>query len=402
MPPEPFSDEELISLWEGGESDRVEFKEALSRNNSKKIAETICAFANDLASHGQAGVLFIGIQNDRNCAGLGIDEELLRELTEFSNDSRIQPFPFITVQPKKLKGCDLAILCVRPALSPPVRFKGRCMVRIDSTTRAATPDQERVLSEKRRFQHPSYDLRPIPGAKPTDLDETRFREEYLPRAVSPEIIEENQRGVLEQMRSLRLLTPDDMPTLTGLLFLGQDPRYWIPDAYLQFLRRDGTELTSPIQQQKVIDGVLQDQAHRLEELLETQIRSAMTLGGERHLESPDYPLSALRELTRNAMIHRSYEGANAPVRIHWFTDRVEILNPGGPFGMVNEKTIGNPGVTAYRNPTIAEAMKNLGFVERFGYGLQKACQALKENGNPPLKFYMEGGYTQVTVRARQS
>ena len=85
----------------------------------------------------------------------------------------------------------------------------------------------------------------------------------------------------------------------------------------------------------------------------------------RHL---DYPIVALQQLARNAVMHRLYEGTNAPVGIAWFTDRIEIQNPGGPFGQVNRQNFGNPGVTDYRNPHLAEAMKNLGYVQRFGIG----------------------------------
>ena len=69
-------------------------------------------------------------------------------------------------------------------------------------------------------------------------------------------------------------------------------------------------------------------------------------------------------------MHRTYEGTNSPVRVTWYDDRVEILSPGGAFGQVTPETFGRPGITDYRNPTLAEAMKSLGFAERFGIGLQ--------------------------------
>lgn len=50
-------------------------------------------------------------------------------------------------------------------------------------------------------------------------------------------------------------------------------------------------------------------------------------------------------------MHRSYEGTNAPVRIYWFSDRIEISNPGGPFGQVTHENFDRPGLTDYRTPT---------------------------------------------------
>jgi predicted HTH transcriptional regulator len=99
-----------------------------------------------------------------------------------------------------------------------------------------------------------------------------------------------------------------------------------------------------------------------------------------------YPLSALQQLTRNALMHRSYEGTNAPVMVYWFDDRIEIINAGGPFGRVTPENFGKPGFADYRNPTIAETMKILGFLQRFGVGIQMAQKDLKANGNPPAEF----------------
>ncbi len=115
---------------------------------------------------------------------------------------------------------------------------------------------------------------------------------------------------------------------------------------------------------------------------------------------PDYPLVALQQLARNAVLHRSYEATNAPVRVYWFADRVEIQSPGGPFGEVNVENFGQPGVTDYRNPLLAEAMKNLGYVQRFGIGIQLARQQLRKNGNPDLEFQVEPSAVLTVARRR--
>ena len=97
-------------------------------------------------------------------------------------------------------------------------------------------------------------------------------------------------------------------------------------------------------------------------------------------------------------MHRSYEGTNAPVRVTWFTDRIEIVNPGGPYGIVTTTNFGQPGVTDYRNPHLAEAMKVLGYVQRFGVGIATARKLLAENGNPPPEFDPRDTHVLVTIR----
>jgi ATP-dependent DNA helicase RecG len=112
-----------------------------------------------------------------------------------------------------------------------------------------------------------------------------------------------------------------------------------------------------------------------------------------HIITPDYPLPALQQLLYNAVLHRNYEGTNAPVRVYWYDDRVEINSPGGPYGAVTIDNFGRPGITDYRNPNIADVMKTLGFVQAFGRGLGIARNALSKNKNPPLCFEV----TQKTV-----
>lgn len=99
-------------------------------------------------------------------------------------------------------------------------------------------------------------------------------------------------------------------------------------------------------------------------------------------------------------MHRTYEHTNAPVRVSWFSDRIEILSPGGPYGTVTAETFGRPGLADYRNPSLAEALKNLGFVQRFGAGIPTARRELAQNGNPPPEFTVEPTYVSVTMRVR--
>ena len=109
---------------------------------------------------------------------------------------------------------------------------------------------------------------------------------------------------------------------------------------------------------------------------------------------PEYPEWAAREILHNAVMHRDYQ-SNTRVRFYWFADCIEIQSPGGLYGEVTPETITR--VNSYRNPVIAEAMKALGYVNRFGYGIQQAEAELKLNGNPPLAFDC-GQVVNVTLR----
>lgn len=100
-------------------------------------------------------------------------------------------------------------------------------------------------------------------------------------------------------------------------------------------------------------------------------------------------------------MHRTYEGTNAPIRIYWFDDRIEIHSPGGPYGTVTAETFGQPGYADYRNPNLAAVMKTLGFAQRFGFGIEEARRALAANGNPPPLFQIEPTVVLATIRKAQ-
>lgn len=87
----------------------------------------------------------------------------------------------------------------------------------------------------------------------------------------------------------------------------------------------------------------------------------------------------------NAIIHRDYFLGNAPIKFYEYKrERIEIANPGGLFGRVNPENF--PFVNDYRNPLLAEAMKVLGFVNKYNRGIAKVNRELEQAGNRPAQF----------------
>jgi ATP-dependent DNA helicase RecG len=123
-----------------------------------------------------------------------------------------------------------------------------------------------------------------------------------------------------------------------------------------------------------------DQIKALEQIPKN-IRSVRTASGE---EVPDYPEEALRELVINAVLHRAYDVGNMPSLFYWYSDRVEIRNPGGLFGDLTADKFGLD--TSYRNEVLAEAMRGFGYVHKFGTGIPTVHRTLAANGNPPAVF----------------
>ena len=377
-----LSQEQLVVLLSDLESDRVERTE--STNNSDKFGQAVCAFANDLPNHRHPGYLLVGVKDDGLLAGLAVSDELLRNLGGIRADGNVLPQPAMNVSKFSLAGGDVAVVEVLPSDLPPVRSKGRVYVRVGPRKAVANEQEERILSERRVALARSFDARPCAEAGLGDLALGQF-DAYRRESVDAETIAANHRSVEQQLASLRLFDADrNCPTNAGLLLIGKNPRFFLPGACVQYLRLPGSTLTDLPEDQAEVSGdllsMLTELGARARLLIQHTLRPAKALQ-EKMLG--DYPEQALRELLMNAVMHRNYD-SNTPIRFYAFSDHIEIQSPGGLYGEATQENF--PTRNSYRNPVIAEAMKSLGFVNRFGYGVQRAQALLAENGNPPTVF----------------
>lgn len=394
-----YSDEELERLLAEPESDLAERKESFGGKSPDTVREAVCAFANDLPGHRRAGVAFIGVRDDGTPAGLPITDDLLLKLADIKTDGNILPPPSMTVERRRLRGCEVAVITVLPSDSPPVRCRGRIHVRIGPRRGLATAQDERILNERRRWRDLPFDAHPVPSAVLADLSRRMFEDEYLPAAVAPDVLAANERSYEQKLAALKMVASadDPTPTVLGLLVLGIRPQDFLPGAYIQFLRIEGTEITDDITDEHVCDGPISDQIRQIEDKMASHNRTHIDFTSEqKERRRSSYPVTALQQLIRNAIMHRTYEATNAPVKVYWFSDRIEIHNPGGPFGAVTLENFGTPGATDYRNPNIAEAMKVLGYVQRFGAGIAIARRSLRGEGHPEPVFEV----TQAAISCR--
>ena len=399
----PFlTDRELLEIISGIESDRAEFKESLSGDSPTRIREAICAFANDLPQYEKQGVVFVGVRNNGTIKGLSVTDELLRQLADMKTDGNILPPPTLAVEKRVLGGKEVAVVTVQPSDSPPVKFKGVIHIRIGPRRGIATKQDERILNEKRQSGNLTFDLQPIPTSSVSDLNLTQFENEYLPQAFAPEILAANERTLEERLGATKMIVSvnEQVATVLGILALGKSPQDYLPGAYVQFLRIAGSELSDEILDSEDIRGPVPDLLRRLDDKLIAHNRIAVDFTTDVLEQRTElYPIPALQQITRNAVMHRTYEATNAPVRVSWFNDRIEVLSPGGAYGVVTAANFGQPGLTDYRNPNLAGAMRTLGYVQRFGVGIPTARRLLKEAGHPAPEFEIHDTHVQVTIKS---
>lgn len=391
-----LTETELAQLLSDLELDCVE--RTVSVSNIDKFSEAICAFANDLPNYRKPGYLLIGVKDDGALSGLTVTDQLLKNLGSIRSDGNVLPQPALSVSKFSLSGGDVAVVEVLPSDLPPVRYKGRVHIRVGPRRGFANEQEERILSERRVAMARSFDALPCLEASLDEIALGQF-DAYRRQAVDPDTIANNNRAIEQQLASLRLYDPErGCPTNAGILLFGKNPRFYLPGAYVQYLKLPNTDLTDVPEDQAEISGdlhsVLRELEGRIKLLIQTSMVAISSMEEKRH---PDYPEWALRELLMNAVMHRNYN-SNTPIRLYAFSDHIEIHSPGGLYGEATPENF--PERSSYRNPVIAEAMKSLGFVNRFGYGVQRAQALLMQNGNAKAEFTFDSHTVLVKITKR--
>lgn len=395
------SDEELRTLADGPEGELVEWKNGFDDMGSRGLRKSVCAFANDLHGHNKPGVIFVGIRDDGSLSGAEISDGLMRNLADIRDDPRFSAPLRLRPRPLSLKGGEVAALQVMPFPSPPVRYAREVYVRIGPTNSKANEADLQALNDRRRQRDVCPDIRPVEKAGLSDLNLAYFREEFMPAWLPPEDLAQNDRSQEQRLGDAKMISgvDDPTPTTLGLLVLGRDPLKFLSGAYVQFLRIDGDELGENIADDERFSGTVAEIVRDAEKKMRACNQVAVKyVTVPREQRQWLYPPAALEQIFRNAILHRNYEAATRPVDVRWYDNRVEIISPGGPYGIAPRADFPRPGQRAYRNPNLAEAMKTLGLVQRFGTGVSQARRAMKENGNPPLEFIVDQHTVICTLR----
>jgi len=357
-----------------------------STSDADKHCQAICAFSNDLSGNGLKGYLILGVHNDGTLSGLKVEDKLLLQISNIRTDGNILPQPVMNVEKFSFDDGDVLVAEVQPSEFPPVRYRGRIWVRVGPRKSMATEAEEKILMERRLSNVRSFDAMPCLRTTIADLDVTLIKKEFLPQAIAEEVLAEDKRPIEEQLASLGFYDLRyNCPTTGAIILFGKNPERYLPGSYVQYVRFNGKSRAGEIINEHKFSGNLCKELAKIDTFIETSIsqKRPIPVSVLREETVSKYPYWATRELMMNAVMHRDYE-TNSPVQFYEYDDRIEVLNPGGLYGKVSPENF--PNVSDYRNPYIAEAIKILGYVNRFSRGIYRVQKELIENGNGEASF----------------
>ncbi|MGM9581006.1 MAG: ATP-binding protein [Anaerovibrio sp.] len=113
------------------------------------------------------------------------------------------------------------------------------------------------------------------------------------------------------------------------------------------------------------------------------------------------PEAAMREAVLNAVCHTQYN-YGVPIQISVYEDRLYIANCGQlPANWTIDSLFRKHASRPY-NPNIANVFYLAGFVESWGRGIEKICEACKEEHLPPPEFLINPSDIMVKFTAPDS
>jgi ATP-dependent DNA helicase RecG len=192
----------------------------------------------------------------------------------------------------------------------------------------------------------------------------------------------------------------------GVLLFAKDPEKYVPSAFLRYIRFEGTEVKVGTEHNVVKDERFQNNIPwiigHVRNFLKATLKDYHFLDLEtgRFHKVPEYPEEAWLEGIVNALCHRSYNVQGNAIYIKHFDDRLEISNSGPLPAQVNVENIRTERYS--RNPRIARALEDMGFVRQLNEGVSRIYQSMEKSMLSKPEYIEKNGNVYLILRNKIS
>jgi predicted HTH transcriptional regulator len=359
-----------------GEDSTLELKRVVMRSETKVDGPHPDSLADELAAMGnaQGGVLILGVDDKTrqvsgiSYAALPIVETWLAEICQ----TRISPPLDIATEhialPDDAGQLQPVIVITVPRSLMVHKSPNGYFKRVAHAKREMTPDVlARLFQQRSQSRLIRFDEQAVPG---TSLAQAE------PFLLQPFLRE--GEGVPEvQLQRLHLTAnADDSDgtdgisrlSVAGVLLCTRQPTRWLASAYIQAVaywgenndpndQLDASDFDGPLDRQ------IWDALHFVRRNMKVPARKEMG-----RVDYPQYSLRAVFEALVNAVAHRDYSVPGGRIRLHLFSDRLELYSPGT---LPNSMTIAAMQVMSMpRNEVIASLFARYFPVQEDGMGRQ--------------------------------
>ena len=366
------------------ESQNIEYKESWR----DEYLKWVCGFAN-----AQGGTIYIGIDDAGNVVGVKDVKKLMEDIP-----NKIQSGLGIVADVNKhtKDGKDYLEIKVKPS-SFPISYHGEFHYRSGATKQQLTGIAlSEFIMQKTGFR---WEDVTVDNITVDDLDEESFRI-FRREAKRRQRMTEDELNIpnAELLEKLHLIVDGKLKRSAVLLFY-HDPAVVQNGSHVQ-IGRFGKG--ADILYQDMLEGSLISTADKVVDLIYLKyLKAKITFEHDRRVETYPFAREAVREAVYNAIIHNCYM-YGSPIQIRIEDDAMIISNSCIlPEGWTVD-TLMEPHNSRPYNPDIANVFYRAGYIEHWGRGIQKICDACRELGAELPVYELVGNGLRVHFKALES
>ena len=232
-----------------------------------------------------------------------------------------------------------------------------------------------------------FETEAVPGATTEDFNREIIDEYLEKRAERSKRIHSGEINRL--LEEIGAITADGKPTVCGLLLFSDYPQRWLPQSSVVFARFVGTTprgeqgLAGYVRREEITGSVPRLIESTWNLVWSEMAISAVVKGLERE-ETFEYPQFAVREALVNAICHRDYRLRGRRIEVRMFSDRLEVISPGGLPGFITVENIKDEHFS--RNPRLVGGLFHWGYIEELGLGIDRMMEVMEQAGHSPPRF----------------
>jgi len=340
------------------EGKMIEFK----REVTEDIRKTVIAFANT-----DGGRIFAGVEDDGSVVGV---HDPNGDILRITNTIRDSVHPDVTLftdcRVEAMDGKQVIVVEVQRGTARPYYLSGKgvrpegVFIRQGASTVPAT--ETAILSMIRETSGDRYEIA-------RSLNQQLTFDAATAYFAKKDVVFKD-----EQKKTLGFIGEDGTYTNLALL-LSDQCTHIIKLAVFQ-----GSQKTV-FRDRREFSGSLFSQLEDVYSFIDRYNQMHAEISGLYRIDTRDYPTEAIREALLNAIVHREY-GISASTLISIFDDRIEFITIGGLMKSISLSDI-MLGVSALRNPNLANVFYRLKLIEAYGAGIPKINECYAEYGISP-------------------
>ena len=363
-----------------GESEKIEFKENAKTNTYIK---TVVAFAN-----GNGGKIVFGVKDNKEIVGVENEFEVMDGIINAISDN-CYPMIVPDISLHTLENKTVILVEIEGGKKKPYYLKSKGMqkgtyIRSGATTRIIEEDyvlKELVLEGENKY----FDQQVCHGESVSDEEIEKFCE----------WLEKLARKNSENDTEIRKITRNTL--LSWKVLEEKNGRIFPTNAYILLSGKENWEVSRKIQcgvfkgetrsifvDKKEFEGSIIMQLEKAYQYVLEKINLGSDIVGIYRVDKYEIPPKSIREVIANAVIHRSYLEPN-DIQIALYDNRLEITSPGMLLSGVNVKRM-KEGYSKLRNRAIASVFAYVNIIEKWGSGIPRIMNEIREYGLQEPEF----------------